>query len=125
MKLSSIVCADSIAYPQGLLDIEPLMIKYGVDFLIAGHEHSYESSWPTFYGNLYEKSFTNPKAPIHIVTGSGGPPGLDSLADPMEYTRLRMHDYGYSKVIAHNYTHFEFSHYYNSNDTLFDHFVVE
>lgn len=54
--------------------LENLFYKHGVDLEIWAHEHSYERSWPLYdnavYNGSYEEPYTNPEAPVHIVTGS-------------------------------------------------------
>jgi hypothetical protein len=52
-------------------DLEPLFFKYGLDFWINGHEHSYERTYP-MYKEKSEKSNVEPKATIYIVTGAAG-----------------------------------------------------
>lgn len=56
--------------------LEDLFYKYGVDIEIWAHEHDYERLWPIYnykvYNGSYEAPYTNPKAPVHIVTGSAG-----------------------------------------------------
>lgn len=41
---------------------------------IWAHEHSYERLWPVYdkkvYNGSYDAPYTNPKAPVHITTGS-------------------------------------------------------
>lgn len=60
----------------GFFALEPLFYKYGVDVEIWAHEHSYERLWPIFdykvYNGSKEAPYTNPGAPVHIVTGSAG-----------------------------------------------------
>lgn len=50
--------------------------RYGVDVEIWAHEHSYERFWPLYdykvKNGSTEHPYTNPKAPIHIVTGAAG-----------------------------------------------------
>ncbi|KAJ0410864.1 hypothetical protein ATCC90586_007900 [Pythium insidiosum] len=60
---------------------EELFIKYGVDLVIAGHEHSYERHLPIKRGQAVldgvsadRKTYENPKAPVYIVTGAAGNP---------------------------------------------------
>jgi hypothetical protein len=85
-----------------LADLEPLMLKYGVDVYAAGHQHQYESMYPVKHGVPTAKHFENPRAPTHFLTGNvsarlelnswfdrsflkdmlclcaqGGPPGID------------------------------------------------
>lgn len=43
---------------------------------IWAHEHSYERLWPIYNNTVLngsiEEPYTNPKGPVHIVTGSAG-----------------------------------------------------
>ncbi|XP_063384993.1 acid phosphatase type 7 isoform X3 [Cydia fagiglandana] len=58
------------------LSLEPLLQQHGVDVVVWAHEHSYERSWPLYDGKVYNGSldhpYTNPGAPVHVVTGSAG-----------------------------------------------------
>ena len=70
------------------------MLKYGVDVFFAGHEHNYDVSNPVAYGEPTQRDYVNPKAPIHVVTGAGGAPALDSFGPPGPYTRLQKSAWG-------------------------------
>merc|ERR1711865_1165261 len=106
-------------------DIEPLMMKYGVDFGFYGHEHDYETSWPVYNGSIVGgKSYSNPKAPIHIVTGAGGAPGLDAFGNFGPWSRNQLSAWGYGRVTVHNATTFEYNHILNSNGSVYDRVVV-
>ena len=35
-------------------ELEPLMLKYGVDLYFAGHEHNYETTFPIRYEEARE-----------------------------------------------------------------------
>ena len=54
--------------------LEDLFYKYGVDLEFWAHEHLYERMWPLYDRNVYngslEEPYTNPTAPVHIITGS-------------------------------------------------------
>lgn len=54
--------------------LEDLFYKSGVDLEVWAHEHSYERTWPLYdnnvYNGSYDEPYTNPGAPVHIVTGS-------------------------------------------------------
>lgn len=54
--------------------LEDLFYEHGVDLAIWAHEHSYERTWPLYNYNVYNGSdnepYTNPGAPVHIITGS-------------------------------------------------------
>jgi len=40
--------------------------------VIQAHEHSYERLWPMYKGVVVAKNYTNPQAPIQIITGAAG-----------------------------------------------------
>ena len=54
--------------------MEPLLRDYNVDLSIWAHEHDYERFWPvydyTVLNGSYENPYTEPKGPLHIVSGS-------------------------------------------------------
>ena len=54
--------------------IEDLFYKYGVDLEIYGHEHSYQRLFPVYKNIVYKESdndpYNNPRAPVHLITGS-------------------------------------------------------
>ncbi|PSN47682.1 hypothetical protein C0J52_18687 [Blattella germanica] len=54
--------------------MEKLLYKYGVDLAIWAHEHSYERLWPLYdykvYNGSYEDPYRNPKATVHLISGS-------------------------------------------------------
>jgi len=91
--------------------LEDLFYKYGVDLEIWAHEHSYERLWPVYnhkvYNGSWEHPYTNPRAPVHIVTGSAG---CDEKTDkfiehPQGWSAFRSSDYGYTRMQIHNATH--------------------
>lgn len=91
--------------------IEPLMYDYGVDLAIWAHEHSYERLWPLYdykvYNGSYEAPYVNPKAPVHIITGSAGcKEGTDTFVKPQpNWSAFVTSDYGYTRMKAFNKTH--------------------
>lgn len=56
--------------------LEDLFYKYGVDVEIWAHEHCYERLWPIYnykvMNGSHERPYTNPKAPVHVITGAAG-----------------------------------------------------
>ncbi|XP_022789430.1 acid phosphatase type 7-like [Stylophora pistillata] len=94
-----------------LWPLEELFYKYGVDMMLEAHEHSYERLWPIYdmqicNGSL-EEPYTNPCAPVHIVTGSAG---CYSKHDPFKkekpyWTAFRTENYGFSQMTIFNKTH--------------------
>ncbi|CAG5023618.1 unnamed protein product [Parnassius apollo] len=93
------------------LGMEPLLKQYGVDLVIWAHEHSYERLWPVYdekvYNGSLEHPYTNPGAPVHIITGSAG---CQEKTDPFKpsppaWSAFRSSDYGYTRLKAYNTTH--------------------
>merc|ERR1712130_285026 len=105
-------------------DIEPLMLKYGVDIYLCGHEHNYESMYPISKNECVQRSYTEPKAPVHVLSGSGGPPNLDTFGEPGPWTRMQVVDHVTSYMTITNETHLTLDTYYNSNNSLVDTFTI-
>ncbi|KAL0829461.1 hypothetical protein ABMA28_004226 [Loxostege sticticalis] len=95
----------------GLFGLESLLQEFGVDLVIWAHEHSYERTWPLYdnqvYNGSYQHPYTNPRAPVHLVTGSAGcREGTDRfIKHPKPWSAFRSSDYGYTRFAAHNNTH--------------------
>lgn len=91
--------------------LEDLFYKYGVDLEIWAHEHVYERLWPVYdrqvYNGSYDAPYTNPKAPVHIITGSAGCNERHDpfVPHPAEWSALRNADYGYTRMTIFNKTH--------------------
>lgn len=94
--------------------LEDLFYKYAVDVEIWAHEHTYERMWPLYDYKVYNGSkdnpYTNPTAPVHIITGSAGcDEYLDRfVTDPPEWSAFRLSDYGYTRLHAINASHLAF-----------------
>ncbi|XP_059062839.1 acid phosphatase type 7-like [Achroia grisella] len=91
----------------GLFGLEPLLKEFGVDLVIWAHEHSYERTWPLYdtrvYNGSYEHPYVNPRAPVHLVTGSAGcREGRDHFRhNSAKWSAFRSQDYGYTKLKAY------------------------
>ncbi|KAH0631617.1 hypothetical protein JD844_006038 [Phrynosoma platyrhinos] len=91
--------------------LEDLFYKYGVDLELWAHEHSYERLWPLYNYKVYngstEAPYTNPGAPVHIITGSAGcQERLDPFVpEPRDWSAVRIEDYGYTRMQIFNRTH--------------------
>lgn len=91
--------------------LEDLFYKYGVDLELWAHEHVYERFFPVYdrkvYNGSYEFPYTNPKAPVHIITGSAGCQEKHDafVPNPPEWSALRNADYGYTRLAILNNTH--------------------
>lgn len=67
-----------------LFSLETVFYENGVDVIIQGHEHSYERLWPVYNGTVIARNYTNPKAPVHIISGAAGCNEADGLCvNPM------------------------------------------
>lgn len=94
-----------------LFGLEDLFHKYGVDLEFWAHEHSYERLWPiynyqVFNGSL-ESPYTNPRGPVHIITGSAGCEELLTpfVRKPRPWSAVRVKEYGYTRMHILNGTH--------------------
>ncbi|XP_023227266.1 acid phosphatase type 7-like [Centruroides sculpturatus] len=94
--------------------LEPLLYNYGVDLAFWAHEHSYERMWPLYNKRVYkgskESPYFNPRATIHITTGSAGNrEKVDFFRKLLpRWSAVRNSDYGYTRLIIQNRTHLYF-----------------
>jgi len=86
-------------------DFEPLFLAHGVDMHLCGHEHNYESTWPSIGMKPLQTDFINPQGPIYVVEGAGGAPALDLFGGPAPFTRKQDSSWGYGRITVHNATH--------------------
>ncbi|GLD98245.1 hypothetical protein PINS_up006942 [Pythium insidiosum] len=96
---------DSLAIQKAF---EELFIKYGVDLVIAGHEHGFERHLPIARSKAVKdgvsadkKIYSNPKAPVYIVTGGPGNPepnGLSGKNGDIPWNVLERAEYGISTM---------------------------
>jgi len=97
--------------PDNIFGLEDVLYDYGVDLAIWAHEHSYERLFPLYKFKMmngsYDKPYTNPRAPVHIITGSGGcRENTTSFMDkPSAWSAFQSMDYGYTRMNAINKTH--------------------
>lgn len=93
--------------------LEDLFYKYGVDLCFWAHEHSYERLFPIYNKKMYNGSkvepYTNPKAPVHITTGSAGcQERHDAFKNKSaEWSAFRSLDYGYTRMTIYNESHIQ------------------
>ncbi|XP_076441925.1 acid phosphatase type 7-like [Babylonia areolata] len=92
-------------------NFEDLFYKYGVDVEFYAHEHSYERLWPIYKWKVcngsYQEPYTNPQAPVHIITGSGGDKeGQTPFRQQHQpFSAFRTDDYGWTVMDVVNKTH--------------------
>ncbi|CAL8295158.1 unnamed protein product [Arctogadus glacialis] len=91
--------------------LEDLFYLHGVDLELWAHEHTYERLWPVYGDKVFNGSvaepYTNPKAPVHIITGSAGcKEKTDRFnPNPKDWSAFRSTDYGYTHMQVVNHTH--------------------
>jgi len=83
--------------------VENLYVEKGVDFVIAGHDHFYERTWPvnseTVVDTGIDGLFVRGQAPIHLVIGMAGRSAYEDLDEPQpEWSAYRENNsYGWTK----------------------------
>lgn len=92
------------------LGLEDIFFKYGVDLILQAHEHSYERLWPMYKGVVLARNYTNPKAPVQVVTGAAGSKhGVDYMSPVNEsWSAFRMDNKSfnsYGRLKVYNTTH--------------------
>lgn len=113
-------------------DFEKLFMKYKLDLYMAGHMHYYESLYPSFNFKMVQSNFTNPKAPVHITSGNGGPPSADPFhgncpavnCTKIFSTRKQSKEFSYGKVYIYNNTHLKFQQVLNNNNSILDEIMI-
>jgi len=89
--------------------MEELLKEHGVDVAVWAHEHSFERFYPMFNYTYYNEGdpYVNPKAPVHITTGSAGCREFITgfVKSPPAYSARRVAEYGYSRFTVFNHTH--------------------
>lgn len=128
------------ASPELVRDIEPLLLQYGVDLHMVGHDHFYESEWPVSNSRVARSSFVAPGAPVHVVTGAGGAPAFGAAlhaahaphgastphgaSAPPAWVRVHIERWSWSRVVIHNATALTWTQLDNLNGTVLDEWTI-
>ncbi|XP_060563961.1 acid phosphatase type 7-like isoform X2 [Ruditapes philippinarum] len=95
---------------QVRLGLEEIFYNNGVDIVLQAHEHSYERLWPVYKGVVLAENYTDPQAPVQLITGAAGSKhGVDLMSARNEsWSAFRMdnksfNSYGRLKIF--NATH--------------------
>lgn len=112
-------------------DLEPMLLKYGVDIFNAGHVHDYEVTWPIKNGNVTQLNYIEPKGIVHITDGNGGVPGVlgtfgmtDCASADKPWCRKHGTGGAYGRVIAWNATHLTYEHVQNNGGNVTDSWTI-
>jgi acid phosphatase type 7 len=113
---------------------EDLFLKYNVDIVVSGHLHLYERQLPIKHGQPVmdgvssdKKTYTNPKAPVYLVTGAAGNNEghgtYDTKTTPAWNAVVDATHWGISKLhVSRSSLHWQFVAV--DTDTVFDDFVI-
>jgi hypothetical protein len=117
---------------------EPLLFDFGVDLYLAGHLHFYQRFDGAMrrgrvISNGSESGYTNPAGPIHITTGSGGPPKGSSCQDFGQqghppagvYAKcVGSLQFSYSQLTATNASHLSWKQLRNNDSAVVDRWTL-
>lgn len=112
---------------QAIADFEPLLLEFAVDIYFAGHNHNYETTWPMAHNmTVGPLSYIDPRAPIHILSGTAGPPAWDAFKEiGAPWTREpRILANSYSRMTLWNASVATFEQVGNDNGTLLDSWTI-
>jgi len=111
--------------------VEPLLLQAGVDLFAFGHDHFYQSNWPVAQGKAVGKSFVEPRAPVHVLSGAGAAPAFGAEwpaagggGETPDYVRATISRWSYSRLTAHNASHLSFQQVDNINGTVLDAWTI-
>ena len=108
-------------------DIEPLLLAAGVDMYFYGHVHAYEATWPVGpNGTVAAQSYVNPRAPVHVLTGAGAPPGSPDVfpAARPAWSRATYSSWSFGRMQVFNASHLTFSQLDNVAGKVVDSFTI-
>lgn len=109
--------------------LEPLLQKYHVDIMFAGHEHCYERTYPTLNGNpdaMKNKNvYHRPKHTFWVVQGSAGALVTTDWLEPTPNWSLeRLSVYGFGRLNIYNGTALYYEFINTDDDEVADSFWV-
>jgi acid phosphatase type 7 len=107
--------------------IEPLMIKYGVDLYLSGHMHMMERVFPVQDGVPTQQQghiYHNPGLPAHAVQGNSGVFTDHSYFVPTPmWSATASPEFGYGQMEVFNATHLTYT-YIGLDGTVMDYFTI-
>ncbi|TMW60176.1 hypothetical protein Poli38472_000218 [Pythium oligandrum] len=104
-------------------EVEPLLMKYRVNLVLVGHQHSYERSCPVYQGECVRDGKS---APVHFVVGSAGF-GLSDNGFTSKYgnwSLVHADEYGHLRV-ATTATQMHIEFISNRNGIVYDEVTLE
>jgi hypothetical protein len=113
----------------------PLFDQYGVDLVLAGHNHNYQRTFPLNYNldrpsnpvvtSTLENDYVNPQGVIFAIVGTGGA-SLNAISDKAAYVVTQQDDFfGQLDIkITDNGNKLEGKFYRNGNNAILDSFSI-
>ena len=90
-----------------------------VDFVVYGHVHAVETTWPVYNGTVMQRNYADPLAPIHLLLGTGGAAFQGQWRPQPAWSSFRDLSWGYSSLRFVNATLARFSYIaFNTSDVL-------
>lgn len=103
-------------------ELEPLLVRYGVDLAVWGHMHCYERTTPVKFnipsdqehmshdGRVYRHNATtaDQTSPIHLIIGMAGALINETWLPQPEWSHIRYATFGFGKLHIYNRTHLDF-----------------
>ncbi len=107
-------------------DIEPLLLAANVDLYMYGHVHAWEATWPVGPNGTTTQSYLNPRAPVHVLSGAGGPPGTPDVFPAVRpaWSRATYSSWSYSRLSVFNATHLTLTQLDNVAGKVVDTFTI-
>lgn len=105
---------------------EELFYHYGVDLVLQAHEHNYERLYPMFKGVVLSTNYTDPRAPVQIISGAAGSKhGVDLFQPPPQpdWSAVRVENdslNSYGRLLIANATHMYWEQRAVNNNTVLD-----
>ena len=94
----------------------------------SGHIHDFEYIYPTYnatpLSTAGRHAFAEPRAPVHLVTGNGGPPSKSSFHKIEPYSFVHSTVYSYTRLVAHNATHMTWTQVANQDSSVLEELTV-
>lgn len=105
--------------------LENTFFTYGVDLVIQAYGSSYERLYPHYKGQVVGNSYTNPKAPIQIITGTSGTQTTSTPPPVMTkntWSAIRLDDLNsFSRLKVYNSSHLSWELVSSKDKTVLDH----
>jgi len=96
-------------------NLEPLLMRFRVDFMVAGHQHVHERTFPVVDGRAARREYSDPLGTVHINCGTGGGKLYAAESECSDERRARVpliaHSegaWGHCELSALNHTHVHF-----------------